>query len=802
MRPNSLEIEGFAAFRERTVIDFEGRELVAFTGPTGAGKSSIIDGVAFALYGSVARYGKENLIAPIINTLSNEARVHLDFSIGKDRYSAVRIVRRTPTGASTKEARLEQTDGQGPPVVLAGTAAEVTREVEALLGLSFAQFTKTIVLPQGDFARFLTETSGDRQGLLRRLLGLDVYASMGATARRRSKEATIEADATRQALGNIEIVTDAAITRLTNAVDNVAAALDEASTAHTELLDAMATRDLTADGLERVEESLALLDATTVPEDAAAYGSDIEAADKAVATATARVNKTDAKRIAAAEAFDALTSTSEIDERIALRDKADELKRSCSELDAETKAAAAALANAQRASESIEAQLATARDELAQTRLAAGAAGIAATLSVGDNCPVCTQVIDELPEAHDHDVSQLESLVAQAEAAAAQARTDAVEASTTATTAQLAAVAAHNSLDDITDQLVDVATRSQLKAMAKKSETAKTKLDAATAQAATANDDLESAVAARALLEDRAAELRHNFVQARDAVSFLDPAVPSHDEVHANWVELAEWGAAKTAELATEQKALMKKSSENAKELAALRKKLVRFTKPFDININADATGETIYAQLAKHRDTAVAARDDAIFRQKRDAENAERVVALEEESVVATELGRLLNAKGFEQWLMADVMVDLAERATGRLSVLSSGAYSLTTDGSDFAVVDHRNADEERSARTLSGGETFLASLALALALAESITEMASTAIPPTESVFLDEGFGTLDGETLDVVASAIEELGASGRLVCIVTHISELAARIPQHVRVLRSPTGSVVEQSEEES
>ena len=131
---------------------------------------------------------------------------------------------------------------------------------------------------------------------------------------------------------------------------------------------------------------------------------------------------------------------------------------------------------------------------------------------------------------------------------------------------------------------------------------------------------------------------------------------------------------------------------------------------------------------------------------------------------------------------------------------MLSSNAYSLTTDGTDFSVIDHRNANEERSARTLSGGETFLASLALALALADSITDLGSTVIPPTESVFLDEGFGTLDGETLDVVASAIEELGAAGRLVVIVTHITELADRLPQHVRVSRTATGSTVSQTEE--
>jgi exonuclease SbcC len=63
-------------------------------------------------------------------------------------------------------------------------------------------------------------------------------------------------------------------------------------------------------------------------------------------------------------------------------------------------------------------------------------------------------------------------------------------------------------------------------------------------------------------------------------------------------------------------------------------------------------------------------------------------------------------------------------------------------------------------------------------------------------ESIFLDEGFGTLDGETLDLVASVIQELGASGRTVGIVTHVAELAEMVPTRFEVTRSAAGSQVE------
>ena len=109
--------------------------------------------------------------------------------------------------------------------------------------------------------------------------------------------------------------------------------------------------------------------------------------------------------------------------------------------------------------------------------------------------------------------------------------------------------------------------------------------------------------------------------------------------------------------------------------------------------------------------------------------------------------------------------------------------------------VIDHHNADEVRSARTLSGGETFLASLALALALADRIAAMASGGAARLDAIFLDEGFGTLDPDTLDVVASAVEDLGAAGRMVGVVSHVAELAERVPVRFEVARSGNTATV-------
>jgi exonuclease SbcC len=97
---------------------------------------------------------------------------------------------------------------------------------------------------------------------------------------------------------------------------------------------------------------------------------------------------------------------------------------------------------------------------------------------------------------------------------------------------------------------------------------------------------------------------------------------------------------------------------------------------------------------------------------------------------------------------------------------------------------------------KTLSGGETFQASLALALALSAQITTLAAAGTVRLDSIFLDEGFGTLDETTLDTVADTLESLASQGdRMVGVITHVSALADRVPVKFKVIRDQFGSTV-------
>jgi len=168
---------------------------------------------------------------------------------------------------------------------------------------------------------------------------------------------------------------------------------------------------------------------------------------------------------------------------------------------------------------------------------------------------------------------------------------------------------------------------------------------------------------------------------------------------------------------------------------------------------------------------------------------------AAERDQQVARLLGDLLRSDRFPRWLVTEAVDILVADASANLAALSSGQFDLTYEDADFYVIDHADADARRSVRTLSGGETFQASLALALALSSQISALAAAGAARLDSIFLDEGFGTLDPETLDVVATTLETLAQGQRMVGVVTHVAALAERVPVRFRVSRDTRTSSV-------
>lgn len=176
------------------------------------------------------------------------------------------------------------------------------------------------------------------------------------------------------------------------------------------------------------------------------------------------------------------------------------------------------------------------------------------------------------------------------------------------------------------------------------------------------------------------------------------------------------------------------------------------------------------------------------------DRQKAETLIKQQETYAEQRDLHRTLanNLKSdeFQDYILEQFQEELTSQASTFLQDLTQ-RYSLTLENGKYRVRDGWNGDEARNLKTLSGGETFLSSLAMGLALSEKMAR--GTEIG---SLFLDEGFGTLDAEALESVASALESLRGQHRLVGVITHVEDLADRIQTQVRVIKAPDGSRLE------
>jgi exonuclease SbcC len=176
--------------------------------------------------------------------------------------------------------------------------------------------------------------------------------------------------------------------------------------------------------------------------------------------------------------------------------------------------------------------------------------------------------------------------------------------------------------------------------------------------------------------------------------------------------------------------------------------------------------------------------------------------------------VGRLADLAGgqnpqrmtLQRYVLAALFEEVAIAASRRLSKMSRGRYHLlraevprdgkSTGGLDLDVIDDY-CGERRPAFTLSGGESFLASLSLALGLSDVV--LAQSGGRYLDCIFIDEGFGTLDGETLDFALNTLIELHQAGRVIGIISHVAELKERIPCRIEIVAQKEGSSIVQSD---
>ncbi|MDQ3645465.1 MAG: SMC family ATPase [Actinomycetota bacterium] len=790
MRPLRLELEGFTSFRDPTVIDLEDADYFVLVGPTGSGKSTVIDAMCFALYGSVPRYDDRRLVAPVITQGQLQAKVRFDFSVGDVTYTAVRVVRRQGKGATTKEARLER-DGE----VLAGNADELTSAIVELLGLTFEHFTKCVVLPQGEFARFLHDKPSERQGMLVELLGLSIYERMGQTARARAAFTKSKIELNQRRLEeDFSFATTGALREAKARAKRLRALKKQVDEAAPELTAIERALEEHAKAIAEVSSALAATAKITLPETVSKLADEVAHSRKLIAEADAGVAHARSVLGAADEHLEKLPDPAPLRDAVAAHAQRAELQQRAREAGEELERATARRAEAAGALKDADKVLATARSELDAAIEEHQAQHLAGSLAVGEPCPVCLQPVAELP-AHPQapGLETARAAVADAEAKLPVARSQAETVSTEVAVAGTRSAALQEQMAGLDKKLEAFPARDDLETQLaaiehaqRAAKEARAALDGAFERAAGATRSLER-------LKEQEEVARREFDAQRDGVAALEPPPRKGKDLSEEWAALARWAAVTTGELeerlSEEQRSVRESEQRRAGFISALQQSC----SECELEVRGgDVAGATVAALTSATSDVTRIGAGIAAAEALRT-----ELVADQTRFSVANGLAHHLSAKGFEKWMVNEALARLVRGASEILRELSGAQYSLSIDDDgSFLVTDHHNADEVRSAKTLSGGETFLASLSLALALADHLIDLAAEGAARLEAIFLDEGFGTLDPETLDTVAATIENLAARGRMVGIITHVRELADRVPLQFRVKKAGRSSTIE------
>ncbi len=860
-------MQAFGPYAGEQTLDFadlRGAGFFLITGPTGSGKTTVLDAMSFALYG-VTSGGPESEGGRSGASMRSDhadpqllTRVVFDFALGEDLYR----IQREPEqqrpklkGEGTTSHHQSATlwrlrdSGGGSPAEEGGPLAtgwtKVSTKAEELLGFRSEQFRQVVMLPQGRFQKLLEADSKEREQILRALFDTGHYTAIELALKDAAKGlrdeaarvAAQRAEALRQAEADSSDDLAERCAKLSVAAGEAAA---HASTSESARDQAQKRLQHGRDAAARLEELARAEQAATVvarrEDEVAATRNELDAATRAatvvdVAERALAARKEAASRrttAAASEAERLRLSESSVKATAVLRgqeDRAVEREAAAAEalrlrsltgatgdLAAARTAAgqtAAAADSARRAAARLEAAWTAAGDALAAAEAAtreAQAGLLAGDLRDGQPCPVCGSTEHPLPAALAEEApaaGRLEELrLAAGEASVA--RDTANRELREAESAEAAAAARLAERERAAPEFTDPA---ELAAAVAAAEARAAELDAALREATTLAHKAETAAATAATTAAAAAEeLAKADAEASRARGELDTRLtaagfPAEEAWTAARRRPGEMSGMRDLVSAHEQESL------RTAERLRLARDAAEGVEPPDLGaLEAEATSaadvardaRTAAAELAAAAETAVR-QLDRLGQLRREAE------ALDARYRVLGRLSDVANGDNarhlsFQRYVLGAFLDDVLVAASQRLHLMSKGRYRLERTERRFGGKAAAGLNLEvydawtgiaRPVATLSGGETFMAALSLALGLAEVVQAHAGGI--RLETVFVDEGFGSLDDESLDLAIGALMGLGEDGRLVGIISHVSELRERIDARLEVRAGKTGS---------
>jgi exonuclease SbcC len=805
MRPLKLRIKGLRSYVAEREIPFEDVDLMAIVGDTGAGKSSILEAICFALYGSATWNAKA--AKPLISHGADTMEVELGFAAAGQAWT---VYRSTSKGSYPPARSSLACEALG---IKLDKKDEIDRKIVELVGLDYKAFLHCVILPQGRFQELLQATAADRTRLLKGVFQLDVLDRVrdwadGVLRERQPQLATLrterarlrpdpaaEAEAARQALEAARRQHEALRAAQAQHREHAAAAAEAAAqVAQIDKLVASLDAAAIAATCAAIDEVRAVAGRIAAEQAAlAAHRQEREAQRAEIAAALAGRSRDLIDGPGLARAGKALDRVSEIIARIG-EDRAEIARR-------EAEAGEARVAR-DRARD----QQQGAASKREQAQRASMAAHLAAGLAHGDACPVCAQPVPAgFAPAAAPDLRKADKAVATAEKALTRAETALRDA-------EAALYEARRQADEDTNKLLD--TLDDLPAALRPA----TEADQAPAAAAIedARARLQALRAEIAALEQQRDALDRELDALRRQATALDARHTEEVRLRARDLrgEVAAYARAQ-ADLATllgnAPVALPPRDAEIealepvARALAAEVDTLLaaaagRAAAAHQSHARAQARAQEILTAAGCATPDALAQRLGRLDGEIEQNERRHRDALSEIEPAAALDR-RIATAGGFLD-VVAEIRAHMADgkfmayavarKQEALLTVASRLLGGMTAGrfgfGEDFTVVDRR-AGEARSTETLSGGETFLASLALALAL----VELAGRAGGRLDALFLDEGFGSLDPDALDLAVEALIGQARQGRLVAVISHLRAVAESIEDVLHVQATPEGS---------
>lgn len=863
MKPLYLKMSSFGPYKNEAEIDFSafgGSGIYIITGDTGAGKTTVFDAIAFALYGQ-ASGGKDRRQTKSFRSdyaeASDKTYVEFKFSHNGKAYTIRRNPEYAVPGRKTGvKADAEMVSGGGLSVITG--AKSVTAAVSELLGLDAEQFSRASMIAQGDFMKILHAESGERTKLFRKIFNTEIYDDAKNRLGEMSRNAKMNLEKIKFGVSNdassVRMVRDAVkaeefsayiskgdiigaaelLNEFNNETEKLINSADWQSRLYDESLkkliaetEAAKTLNARIDKLEKAEKRMETLDSRR--EETEKYKKILERAKKAERvypseqmknSSERELNSVLSKKTEAEKRYSDIASQrekikNELDLSQEAFEKSQKLKDRAAELDGvpellrNVKLCENELASLRKRYLAEQKELDRKTHEYASLHALyfAGQAGILASeLHDGEPCPVCGSAVHP-KKAEKTENTPDRDAVERADAKREELRNklektanEGAAARTRLEEMKKALAKANIGEDETPESVISTITnlRAEADRAAKNFDSAKKRFDdtekefnALSGKIAELSESLE--IRKKQLAENAEKYIssvyeagfggESDYISAKmtgNDMNSLEKKISDYgDAVHACEViissEKKEIGEGKRADIASleskrnETEALQKETGEKI------------FTLKSTLSVNLEAEKKL---------------RDKARKIEKAAGEYA-KITELYN-TVSGNLAGRVkIELETFVQQYYFNRVINAANE---RLRTLTSGRFTLRRKASADTLTSKTGLDLDvfdfttgkiRDVHTLSGGESFMASLSLALGLCDAVgSENGANSI---DSMFIDEGFGSLDRESLDRALTVLEELSDGKRLIGVISHVPALGERIDKKVIIEKTPAGS---------